>query len=102
VRQGRIEIGYTKDMVFIAKGKPDRKYQRTSAGGLSEIWSYVDTEIESEPRRVQGRFHFTDTDGRIRTVTDDVWAEVQHRREFEKLRVIFRGDTVEAIERLRR
>jgi len=102
VRQGHIELGYTRDMVMIAKGVPDRKYRRATAEGSTDIWSYVGTETESEMKRVQGRFHFTDTDGRPRTVNDDVVAEVQHRREYERLRVIFDLDGVVAIERLRR
>jgi hypothetical protein len=89
-------------MVFIAKGPPDRKYERRTMGGTSEVWSYVGTEIETENKRVQGRFHMKDSSGRIRTSTDEVWADIQHRREFEKLRVEFKDGVVTTIEHLKR
>jgi hypothetical protein len=102
VRQGRIEPGYTEQMVLIAKGEPDRKYLRQTARGDSVVWAYVGVETETESQRVMGRFHFRDNAGRIRTTTDDVWADIQHKREFEKLRVEFTDGVVQAIERLQR
>ena len=102
VRQGRIEPGYTEEMVVIAKGEPDRKYRRKTVEGSSIVWAYVGVETETESQRVQGRFHFTDTSGRIRTTTDDVWADIQHKREYEKLRVEFVSGVVKSIESLRR
>ncbi|MDR2674263.1 MAG: hypothetical protein LBC18_05180 [Opitutaceae bacterium] len=40
VRAGRVGIGYTPGMVTMALGKPDRVYNRTTAGGSVEVWAY--------------------------------------------------------------
>jgi hypothetical protein len=39
---GRIDIGFTPDQVRVALGEPDRIFTRTSADGMSQIWSYRD------------------------------------------------------------
>jgi hypothetical protein len=42
IRSGKIDIGYTPQMVTMALGKPDRAYTRTSEKGTSEVWAYRD------------------------------------------------------------
>ncbi|NIP96345.1 MAG: hypothetical protein GWO24_24085 [Akkermansiaceae bacterium] len=102
VRQGKIQLGYTEQMVHIAKGPPDRKYERHASKGTTLVWSYTDITADTERQRVQGRYHFTDTTGRTRTTTEAVWADIQHRREYEVMRVEFADGKVIAIEHLKR
>ena len=102
VRTGQIGIGYTKDMVFIALGKPDREYTRTTAEGTSEVWSFTDTYTSTERQRITADFRIVDPQGGFRTTRDTVWADVNVPHEYEKLRIEFRNDEVTAIERMNR
>lgn len=51
IRQGKIDIGFTPDMVRIALGDPSREYNRKSADAESEVWSYVDYNYSTERQR---------------------------------------------------
>ena len=42
VRAGRIDVGFTAEMVQVALGDADRKSTRTTAKGTSEVWAYFD------------------------------------------------------------
>ncbi len=102
VRQGKIDIGYSQDMVKIALGDPDRKYTRQTAIGVLEVWSYTETYTTTARQRVDGPFRVRTRDGSYQTVTDSVWADVQQVHEFEKLRVEYQNGLVAAIDRLER
>ncbi len=41
IREGKVAIGFTPDMVRLAVGDPDQRWVRTDAAGRSEIWSYT-------------------------------------------------------------
>lgn len=41
VREGKVAIGFTPDMVRLAVGDPDQRWTRTDAEGRTEIWSYT-------------------------------------------------------------
>jgi len=40
IRDGRIEVGYTPEMVAMALGEPDRKVETQTEDGLAEVWTY--------------------------------------------------------------
>lgn len=40
IREGKIELGFTKPMVEMALGRPDERYSRRSAEGPLEVWGY--------------------------------------------------------------
>lgn len=42
IRGGKVEVGYTQEMVLMALGEPDRRYSRTTSEGTSEVWAYRD------------------------------------------------------------
>jgi hypothetical protein len=44
IRAGKVEVGYTPQMVTMALGKPDRVYTRTTEKGTSEVWAYRDSK----------------------------------------------------------
>jgi hypothetical protein len=102
VRQGRIDLGYPKDAVFIALGKPDREYLRVTDAGMTELWSYVDAISYPDRKRVRANVRVRDGQGRYRTASDSVWVEVQNEREYERLRVEFKEGRVSAIERVQK
>lgn len=41
IRNGKVDINYTPDMVLMALGEPDRRYGRTTEQGTSEVWAYT-------------------------------------------------------------
>ncbi len=102
VRQGRVHIGYTPDMVFIALGKADREYTRRTADGVTEVWSYTAHYTSTSRELVDGRFRVRDTRGQIHTVRDSVWVDVPVKHEYERLRLEFREGAVFAIEEMTR
>ena len=40
IRAGRVEVGFTPDMVLLALGKPASQHTRTSEQGTTEVWTY--------------------------------------------------------------
>jgi len=102
IRTGQVDIGYSKDMVYIALGKPDLKYTRTTADGSREIWSYTAGYTTTERQWITGDFQIIDPQGGFQTTHDTVWADVDVSHEYEKLRIEFKDDTVTAIERVHR
>lgn len=40
LRAGRIDIGYTDQMVLIALGEPARHFERVDPAGRTEVWVY--------------------------------------------------------------
>ena len=102
VSAGEVDIGFSHDAVFLALGKPHRKYTRTTGEGQLEVWSWVGTDYRYERQLVNGSFRYRDSKGRMRTATDSVWIDVKHEVEYERMRVEFENDAVSAIERTRR
>jgi hypothetical protein len=100
IRKGIVEVGYTTDMVFIAKGEPKRKYQRRTADGVFDVWSYVGTDYWTDRQRVMGSYHVQDASGKTRTLHDSVWVDVRQEREYEKMRIEFQDGVVTALERI--
>jgi hypothetical protein len=102
IRKGAIDIGYTKPMVRLALGEPDREYLRRTAMGRTEVWSYTDIYTTLDRQRVTGSFRVRDSGGRLRTVSDSVWVDVDREHEYERRRVEFENGRVKAIEEISR
>ncbi len=98
IRQGKVDIGYTRDMVYMALGDPDRRYLRKSATGEAEVWAFTDSYTTTERQQVEGPFHVRGTDGTTRTIRDTMWVDVQQRQVYERLRIEFINGIVDAIE----
>ena len=104
VRKGKVEIGYTKDMAYIALGDPDNRYIRTTSDGDREVWAYISVYATKQRQLVKGPFRTRTTDGEYRTVYgESIWVDVDQIREYENLRLEFDdGGVVAAIDRLER
>lgn len=46
VKQGKIGLGYTPDMVYVAWGKPENKKQIVEANSKKEVWIYLGSRQE--------------------------------------------------------
>ncbi len=40
ILKGEIELGFTKEMVLMAAGMPDRKTKKKTEAGVGEVWTY--------------------------------------------------------------
>ena len=96
IRRGEIDLGFTRDMVYLALGRPDRVYSRTTPEGSREIWAY--TRVVGEPASIVAPY------GRWRPGDRPYWWRpvwpVDAYAEAEVLRVEFRDGAVSAIEQL--
>ena len=92
IRAGQIDIGFTSEQVTMSLGKPDRMYTRTTARGTSEIWAYEDHKPSfSFGVGVVGG-------GGSTMVGSGVAVGTGNDRLDDKLRVIFEGGRVTAVE----
>jgi len=98
IRKGKVEIGFTSDMVLMALGKPDRKYFRKTDAGEVLVWAYSRRETRSEKQKVTGTFRFRDKDRRFQTATDTVVVDVDRYIEYDHMRVELKDDRVVAVE----
>jgi hypothetical protein len=96
IKQGRVAIGFDKDMVHLALGDPDHIRIRTDAQGEAEVWSYVTYEADNGMLLYTGYYHRRFY-GRGRMIYPYYMA-YPSRREHEHFRVIFRNGRVVSIE----
>ena len=97
IKAGKVDLGFTPDMVTIALGKPGRVYQRKTADGETEVWSYEAYSTTTNRQRVNTDVRVRDNSG-YRTVHDWVWVDVEQRNYYDKLRIEFTGGKVSGIE----
>ncbi len=57
IREGKVAIGFTPEMVKLAVGEPDRMYTRTDTNGTSESWSYTTYESNGGVFLYRGFYH---------------------------------------------
>lgn len=95
IKKGQISIGFTKDQVEFALGKPDRVYKRTGSEGEQEIWAYTESGSPGTGVSVGGLFGYGG--GVMGGVSVGTGDDYYHRSD-EKTRVVFTGDRVSAIE----
>jgi len=100
VRAGRIEVGYTTDMVLIAMGRPSRVYARQTAEEQTLIWSYARRYHSSEWHPVETTRVYRDRRGRRLYRSDVEWVDVGSYTEYEAVRVEIEAGKVKAIETL--
>ncbi len=102
VRAGKIDIGFDKNMVFMALGGPDREYTRKTHDGVKQVWVYTDTSMRfghyHSPGMLDRRYRY----GRHYPHSDLFWMDVPVYNEFETLRVEFKDGVVSAINELER
>jgi len=91
VRAGKIEIGYTREMVEVALGKPDRFASRTTDRGQADVWVYFDKGPKFSVGLGFGSAHRSSAVGGGVTIGEGF-------RDDENMRVIFEGGRVTAIE----
>ena len=93
IREGRVGIGFTPEMVKLALGDPDRVRERTDASGKSEVWSYISYEGSDGVLLYRGWYHRGWGAGLY-----PYYLDVPGRRERSHDEVVFRDGRVVSIE----
>jgi hypothetical protein len=57
IREGKVALGFSPDMVLLALGDPDQRFARTDANGASEIWSYTTYDSSAGVPLYRGYYH---------------------------------------------
>jgi hypothetical protein len=57
IREGKVAVGFTPEMVRLALGDPDRVTTRTDASGVNESWSYSTYETDEGVMLYRGYYH---------------------------------------------
>jgi hypothetical protein len=95
IREGKVALGFTPEMVKLALGDPDRVMTRTDANGSSESWSYTTYESDSGLYLYRGFYH------RYYAWGDPLfpyYTSYPGRRDREYFKVVFTGGRVSSIE----
>lgn len=96
IREGRVDIGYTKDMVRLALGEPNRVVTRRTADEVHESWIYLGTYITTDTYHVRDHGRFSTFDRR------NVIVDRTRQNTFERMRLTFSEGELSAIEQLER
>lgn len=95
IRQGRVEIGFTPEMVSLAWGRPDqRQVIRTSDEEDRQIWSYVSRRSIYNGRRFAGyrsEVYYDRRSKQYRSVPRPVYVNTYRTVENEVARVEFKS-----------
>jgi len=95
IREGKVGLGFSPDMVKLALGDPDRVFTRTDAQGTNESWSYTTYETDDGMLLYRGYYH------RFWGWGDPLfpyYMSYPTRRDREYLKVVFTDGKVSAIE----
>ncbi len=93
IKQGKVAVGFTPDMVRLALGDPDRTYTRTDATGTNEIWAYTTYETDAGVILYRGYYHRYWRDPMF-----PYYGAYPYHRVHEYLRVTFTNGRVSAVE----
>ena len=91
IRAGQVEVGFTRGMVLLALGEPDRRRTRTAEEGVSEVWVYLS-------HRPHFSFGVAAGSGGYSSVGGGVTINTGGNADEETLRVVFRDDRVATVE----
>ncbi|HVZ48350.1 MAG TPA: hypothetical protein VG916_06180, partial [Gemmatimonadaceae bacterium] len=95
IKHGKVDLGFTKDMVRLALGEPDRISTRKDAGGESVVWHYITYEDPGGALLYRGWYH------RSYFWHDPFYpwyTDYPERRERERFSIVLRDDKVIALE----
>ncbi len=98
IREGKVAVGFTPDMVRLAVGDPDQRWTRTDEDGVSEIWSYTTYDSALGAPLYRGYYHRHS--GGYPFYYDNLHMRDARPREYFKVRFV--GGKVTEIEQERR
>jgi len=105
IRLGRVEVGYSPDLVYIALGTPDERLSKTSTSGTTETWIYNSYRQEYLGNARTGYRQYVVIDPKTRqavVIYEPVYSSVYRDRVDERIRINFKATQVESIEQVKR
>lgn len=105
IRLGRIEVGFSTDLVYMANGAPDERRTTTGASGTDETWIYNSYLQEYVGTALVGYRRYVVIDPKTRqpiVYFEPVYNSVYRDRIEERIRIVFKDGKVEAIEQVKR
>lgn len=100
IRQGSVEVGFTRDMVRLAWGPPDHVFTRVTKERRATIWGYTRIRYYPYRDRMTIPVYFIDGNGRRRIRYHSVWINSETQEEYTVARVEFVGGEVTGVEQL--
>ena len=101
VLEGRVEPGFTPDMVRLALGRPDRVITRMTPDGETVVWLYTEAVPETWSEPVPVYWPYRTASGIYRWYPDIFWSYRTAWRERDAARIEFRDGKVTAVEIVR-
>ena len=101
LRLGRVEIGDTPDMVYIALGRPTKTTDRTTSDGRESTWSYKSFYEEYAGTMQTGYQRTVIVDkasNRAFIRVDPIYTDLYRQRSEEYIRLSFKNGRVDSIE----
>lgn len=92
IKAGRVDVGFTPEMVRMALGEPARQFTRKTESGDAEVWMYADNKPQISFGFGVGSF------GRSGGVGVGMSTSTGGYEQDEKIRVVFRNGRVESVE----
>ena len=105
IRLGRIEVGFTADLVYMSHGAPDERLTKTSASGTDETWIYNSYRQEYLGAAHVGYRRYIVIDAKTRQPVvfyEPVYRDLYQDRVEERIRIGFKAGKVESIEQVKR
>jgi len=98
IRNGQVDLGFTREMVYMALGPANRVAARQTVGAASEVWIYTAQNYRQNMQPVRNTHWYQTRDGKWRMVEDWDWVDAGGYEERERMRVEFYGNQVGAVE----
>ncbi len=105
IRLGRVDVGYSPDLVYIALGTPDERLTQTTKADTNETWIYNNYHQEYLGRVQTGYRQYTYIDPKTRQAIvtyEPVYSSIYRDRVDERIRIHFRAGQVASIEQVKR
>jgi hypothetical protein len=105
LRLGRVAVGYSTDLVYIALGTPNERLTKTTKIGTTETWIYNSYRQEYLGTAHSGYRSYIVIDPKTRQSVvfyEPVYSSIYRDRVDERIRISFKAGQVESIEQVKR
>lgn len=105
IRLGRVEVGFTTDLVYIALGGPDERTTKTSATSTDETWIYNSYYQDYLGSAHTGYRRYVVIDPKTKQPVvfyEPVYTPIYRDRVEERIRIAFTAGKVDSIEQVKR
>jgi len=102
VRAGQVDVGFSEQMVYLAWGKANRIYTRTTSQGTATIWAYTKVRTSAESHWASIPVYLTNRNGQSVIRYRTIWVvDRDNKEEYTIARIEFIDGFVNAVEQLK-